>query len=337
MDILEAMVFPLRRTFLAVPALALAAIALGLYAHRAEGSARDARSTVVNIYTTLGYQGSAAAGTGIVIGSSGLVLTNNHVIRGSTQVRVTVVGNGRTYKAKVLGYSVGSDVALLQLSNASGLQTAPIGGSVSVGQAVTALGNAGGSGRTIPAPGRVTATGRSITANDDEGGSERLTGLIATDAALQPGDSGGPLVDSAGRVIGMDTAGSTSFQFQQTSTKGYAIPIAKALAVAKQIQTGQASATVHIGPTAMLGVSIQPSDGYGALVTSVVSGSPAESAGIVPGVLITALGGKRISTLADLSSVMLRHKPNDNVAVTWQDEYGSGLRATIRLASGPPQ
>src|SRR5262249_45372624 len=156
------------------------------------------------------YQGSAAAGTGIVIGSSGLVLTNNHVIRGATTLHAKDVGNGRTYTAKVLGYSVAADVALLQLQNASGLATAQIRGAGKTGRAVTAYGNGGGAGVDADgAPGKVRATGRSITASDGQGSGERLTGLIQTDVGLEPGDSGGPLVDSNGRVVGMNTAAST--------------------------------------------------------------------------------------------------------------------------------
>ena len=107
---------------------------------------RTTTDAVVTIYTKLAYQGSAAAGTGIVIGSNGLVLTNNHVIRGATTLRATDLGNGRTYTATVLGYSVSADVALIKLKNASGLQTATIGGATKVGDAVTAYGNGGGNG-----------------------------------------------------------------------------------------------------------------------------------------------------------------------------------------------
>src|SRR5262245_35552530 len=196
----------------------------------------DVPDTLVTIYTKLGYQGSAAAGTGIVIGSSGLVLTNNHVIRGATTLRAIDVGNGRTYKATVLGYSVASDVALLQLQNASGLETAEIGGSVKVGAAVTAYGNGGGDGiEEAGSSGTVRAVGRSITAGDGHGSGERLTGLIQSDVTLEPGDSGGPLVDANGRVVGMNTAASASFRFGggQTSTQAFTIPIARALAISK--------------------------------------------------------------------------------------------------------
>src|SRR5262245_38349727 len=208
---------------------AIAAPAAGVAAPTAPVSATRAAlatDSVVTIYTKLGYQNSEAAGTGIVINPSGLVLTNNHVIRGATTLRVTVVGTGRTYSATVLGYSVAADVALLKLANASGLPTATIGGAVQVGTAVTAYGNGRGAGVDADgAPGTVRAVGRSITASDGQGGGERLTGLIQTDVGLEPGDSGGPLVDANERVVGMNTAASTSFRFSygdQASTEAFA-------------------------------------------------------------------------------------------------------------------
>ena len=231
------------------------------------GSATDA---VVDVYTTLGYQGGQAAGTGIVLTSNGMVLTNHHVIAGSTSISVTDVGNGQTYPATVVGYDKSRDLAVLQLRGASGLTTAPLGDATTlrVGDAVAGIGNAGGAGgQPSQAAGSVTALDQSITAADQDGSDpEQLSGLIQVDAAIQPGDSGGPLVNSAGQVVGIDTAASASSDrqsFTPVSTtggggEGYAIPINQALSVAQQIDQGQASATVHIGPTAFLGVQIAP-------------------------------------------------------------------------------
>jgi S1-C subfamily serine protease len=340
-----------RLAFIAVLAVAAVTSAVGLATPSTTGThARTGGVTdsVVTIYTKLAYQGSAAAGTGIVIGSSGLVLTNNHVIKGATTLHATDLGNGHTYTATVLGYSVSSDVALLQLKNASGLATASTGGPVKVGASVTAYGNGNGAGvDPAGASGKVRALGRSITASDGEGSGERLKGLIQTDVGLEPGDSGGPLVDVNGRVVGMNTAASTGFQFDYTqgSTQAYAIPIGHALAVVKQIQHGKSTATVHVGPTAMLGVSVQSPDfggfggfgGSGALVANVIPGSPADRAGISAGSVITSLGAKRIASPDDLSIAMLAHAPTETVAVTWQDEYGNQSRGNARLTSGPPQ
>ncbi|MGH3179542.1 MAG: S1C family serine protease [Streptosporangiaceae bacterium] len=225
---------------------------------------------LVDVVSTEGDQGATAAGTGIVLTSNGEVLTNNHVIRGATSIKVTDVGNGRTYTAKVVGYDASRDVAVIQLQNASGLATANLGDSSSVqsGDAVTALGNAGGKGGTPSvATGAVTALNQSITASDEGSGvnSEQLTGLIETNANIQPGDSGGALVNSYGQVIGMNTAASSGTETQSESgqsaaAQAYAIPIDKAESIAKQIAAGQSSSTVHIGATAFLGIETDGSN-----------------------------------------------------------------------------
>ena len=221
---------------------------------------------LVDVVSTDGYQQATAAGTGIVLTSNGVVLTNNHVIDGATAIKVTDIGNGRTYTAKVVGYDASHDVAVLQLQNASGLTTASLGDSSSVktGDSVVALGNAGGKGGTPSvAAGTVTGLNQSITASDELGGtSEQLTGLIETNANIQPGDSGGSLVNAYGQVIGIDTAASSGSQVQSQSsqtqtTQAYAIPINEAVSLAQQMEAGTTSADVHIGATAFLGVQSQ--------------------------------------------------------------------------------
>ncbi len=246
---------------------------------------------VVDVNSQLGPEDGGAAGTGMVLTSSGEVLTNNHVVDGATSVQVVDVGNGHTYTATVVGTDKSDDVAVLQLQNASGLNTVTIGDSsnVAVGEAVAAFGNAGGIGGTPSvAAGHITGLGQSITAYDDvTGTSENLTGLIQTDAAIQPGDSGGPLVDSQGRVIGMDTAASSGVHFQSdASTAGFAIPIERALAIALQIEHGSSSGTIHIGPNAFLGVEISPTQTAGTpgvAIAAAIPGEPADSIGLQAG------------------------------------------------------
>ena len=224
---------------------------------------------LVDINVTLGYQSAQAAATGIVLNSSGLVLTNNHVVDGATSLSATDVGNGQTYQATVLGYDVSHDIALIQLQGASGLQTAQVGdsSSLTVGQAVVAVGNAGGAGGTPSAAGgSLVALDQQITAGDQSSGtSETLSGMLQTDADIQPGDSGGPLVTTAGQVIGIDTAGGSSSDssFGSGSTQGFAVPIDTAMAIVDQIQSKTSSSTVHIGGTAFLGVELQSADSQG--------------------------------------------------------------------------
>jgi S1-C subfamily serine protease len=225
---------------------------------------------LVDVVTTVGYQGGKAAGTGMVLTSTGEVLTNNHVIDGATSIKATDIGNGRTYTAKVVGYDKTHDVAVLQLQNASGLQTITLSSAdPQTGQKVVALGNALGKGGTPSVvSGRITGLGQSITASDEGAGdAEQLTGMIGHNAPIQPGDSGGPLVSTEGEVIGMDTAASASSASgapsqsgqAQTATQAFAIPITRASSIADQIEAGTQSSTVHIGATAFLGVETSPS------------------------------------------------------------------------------
>jgi S1-C subfamily serine protease len=202
---------------------------------------------VVNITSQLGSPQAQAIGTGVVISASGEVLTNHHVIDGAKSIRVTDIGNGRTYSATVVGSDVTHDIAVLQLKGASGLKTIPLGDSskVAVGDAIIALGNALGTGGTSSvATGKVTALDQSITATDESGANaEQLDGLIEVDAPLQPGDSGGPLVDGEGKLVGINTAASGRFRFRRarrTATTAYAVPINQAMAIATRIESGQA-------------------------------------------------------------------------------------------------
>ena len=310
---------------------------------------------LVDINVSLSYQNESAAGTGQVLTSNGLVLTNNHVINGATTITATDIGNGRSYSASVVGYDRTGDLAVIQLHGASGLHTISIGDSskVTVGQSIAAVGNAGGVGGTPSvATGTVTTLDQAITASDGGGGNaEQLTGLIEVDANVQPGDSGGPLVDSNGDVIGIDTAASQSFSFSAAAGNGYAIPINQALTIARQIEAGKSSSVVHIGPTAFLGVEISASSGdglgnlgglgqggttaTGATVAGVASGSPAEHAGLAAGDVITAVAGKTISDPASLSAVIAAHTPGDSVQVQWTDSSGQQHSAQVTLASGP--
>ena len=319
---------------------------------------------LVDVTSTLGYAGATAMGTGIVLTSNGEVLTNNHVINGATSVSVTDIGNGKTYKATVVGYDASHDVAVLQLSGASGLTTATTGDSstVQVGDKVVGIGNAGGKGGTPSvAAGTVTALNQSITASDEgSSSSEQLSGLIETNADIQAGDSGGPLVNSHGQVIGVDTAASSgssdpfggfgdngsSNSGQQTTTQAFAIPINTALSIANQIESGHASTTVHIGTTAFLGVEIAPtgqqgsgsfgsSGSSGVQIAGVQSGTPAANAGLSQGDVITSVAGQSVNSGTDIQQVLASHHPGDKVSISWTDAYGQSHTATVTLAAGP--
>jgi S1-C subfamily serine protease len=215
---------------------------------------------MVLINSSLQYSSEAGAGTGMVINSDGLVLTNNHVIEGSTKLSATVVSTGKTYPATVLGYSKTGDIALIKLTGASGLKTVPLGNSSAVkkGDPVVALGNAQGQGSIVPAAGQITGINQTITASDQGGEitSETLHGMLSTDASIVSGDSGGPLSNASGQVIGMDTAGDSVNVGEQAPTAGFAIPINTALSVARQIAAGHASSSVSIGYPPFIGIYI---------------------------------------------------------------------------------
>ena len=368
-----------RRYMLAGASAGMAAVltVVGLGAVNAFGSttlttaqiASKVNPGLVDVVSTLGYQNGEAAGTGMVLTSAGEVLTNNHVIDGATSVKVTDVGNGRTYSAKVVGYDKTRDVAVLQLVNASGLQTVSLSSSgVQAGEKVVALGNAGGKGGTPSvATGKVTATGRTITASDESAGNaERLHGLIQTNAGIQPGDSGGPLANTQGDVVGMNTAASSSIsttafgaQSQHAATQAFAIPISQATTIADQIEAGQASPTVHIGASAFLGVEVSSSGstatpgyggyggyyggGYGsstgssggATVAGVLNGSAAAQAGLAQGDVITSVAGHAVKADTDVSSALAQHHPGDKVSISWTDQTGQSHTATVTLGNGP--
>jgi S1-C subfamily serine protease len=321
---------------------------------------------LVDIVSTLGYQSAEAAGTGMVVTSSGEVLTNNHVIDGATSIKVTDIGNGRTYTATVVGYNKTDDVAVLQLQGASGLSTASFGNSsdVTAGDKVVALGNAGGKGGTPSvAAGRVTALNQAITASDEgSGNSENLTGMIETNANIQPGDSGGSLVNAEGQIIGMDTAASSSSEMSspfgsspsgqssssssaQSQTQAFAIPINRALSIASQIEAGSASSTVHIGATGFLGVEVGSSgnsfmpggeqDSSGVTVAGTLPGSPAAQAGLSEGDVIDSINGHAVSSSSDIQSAIGQDHPGDKVSVAWTDQYGQTNTSTMTLANGP--
>jgi S1-C subfamily serine protease len=195
--------------------------------------------------------------------------------------------------------------------------------------------------------GSVSALDQSITANDTSGNSETLNGTIQINAPIQPGDSGGALVNASGQVIGMNTAAAGGYRRYSASSVAFAIPINSALSIARQIQAGQASATIHIGVRGVLGVEVQPdsqagnplgggSATSGAPVVGTAAGSPAAAAGLVAGDVITSVGAKTISAPSDLQAALNAYHPGDRVTVGWVDTSGQQRSATIALIAGPP-
>ena len=164
-------------------------------------------------------------------------------------------------------------------------------------------------------------------------------------AALPARRLGGPLFDRSQHVIGVNTAASVGFSFQTTAaTDAYAIPINHAVALAKQIQSGRATASVHIGGTTFLGVQIRDTGGFGfgdgtattgGFVAGVVPGSPAGKAGLAAGDVITGLGGRAVASSSDLLASLLSKTPGTTVQLTWVDQLGVEQTASVTLANGP--
>ena len=286
---------------------------------------------IVDITAPLGYQsGSYAAGTGVVIAASGLVLTNNHVVAGSTGIAAVDLGNRHHYRARLVGIAISADLAVLQLEGAHGLRRVPFGNSAFAvrGSGVSAVGNVGGRGGapTITS-GIITAVNQSIVATDGVANTvEHLTGLLQTNALLRPGDSGGPLVDTAGSVVGIDTAAAGDGTSDPT---GFAIPFTPALATAQAILAGVPRPGLALGSdayTGFLGVQVVGGTPRGARIVQVEHGSPADHAGLHAGETITALNTnptaspaiptRPIATTGQLTALLAHLHPGVEVAVT---------------------
>lgn len=294
-----------------------------------------ANGTATNVFgkTTA----TQAAGTGMVISSDGLIMTNKHVVSDTNAVYAVVTSDGKTYKgAKVLARDPYNDVAFVKI-DAKGLKPVSFGdsSSVVVGQNVIAIGNALGQFQNTATTGIVSGFGRSIQAGDSSGGStETLTNLIQTDAAINPGNSGGPLVTTAGEVIGMNTATAGNAQ-----NIGFAIPVSE---IKNQIKSVQATGTIvrpYLGVrytelTPQLAQQNNLSVNYGAYLTSVVTGSPAERAGLQPDDIITKINTNDINASNSLQSLMAKYQVGDEVTLTYVRD-GKTQTAKVKLEKAP--
>lgn len=299
--------------------------------HTSDGDASEEQETGVVLIDTV-LSGGEAAGTGLVLSEDGLVLTNYHVVDGSSELTATVAATGDTYTGQVVGYDEEADIALVQLDDASGLDQVRLDGDGDddeVGDEVTAVGNARGQGSLSAVTGTVTAVDQRITTSPPD--AESLDGLIETNAAAVPGYSGGPTLDDEGEVIGVTTAASST-----GAAESYAVPIEDALAVAQAIEDGDESDTVHIGPPAYLGVAVsdEAGNGDGVPVADVPVGTPAAEAGLVAGDRITAIDGETVSSADELVAALGQHEPGDRVDIVWTTN-GAERRATVTLAESP--
>jgi len=274
------------------------------------------------------------AGTGMIITPDGDVLTNAHVVAGATDIKVTLTTDNSTHDAVLLGSDPTADVAVIKMQGVSNLKTVTLGRSSSmrVGDDVVAIGNA------LALPGGPTVTHGIVSAVDRtiDAENERLEHLIQTDAAINPGNSGGPLANSAGEVIGMNTAVAG-----QAQNIGFAIAVDTVKPIADQLKTGKGAtkATAFLGVTTVTVTSdIQQRFGLsvskGALVRDVSPGTGADAAGLQTGDVIVKFGNDNIASSDDLSASVRKHQPGDKVEVTWM-RGSQRMTGTVTLGSRP--
>jgi len=272
------------------------------------------------------------AGTGFIIGSDGVIVTNNHVVAGAQSIEV-VFADDRKMPARVLGKDPSTDLAVVKV-DAGGLPTAALGNSdqLKVGDDVVAIGNALAlEGGPTVTQGIVSALNRTITAENGE----RLEHVLQTDAAINPGNSGGPLVNAAGEVVGINTAVAGDAQ-----NIGFSIAISPAKTIIDQLRQGQTQSRPFLGvqmftvtPSIAQGLGLKATSG--ALIADVTAGSGAEVAGLQKGDVITAIDGKEVKAAEDVTAAVTAHKPGDQIKVTYR-RGDATTDADVKLGERPP-
>lgn len=293
-------------------------------------------------------------GTGIILSSSGLIITNRHVVPAGTSSVSVTLSDGTTYNnVQIVGRTSNSDsldIAFLQIQDTKGKQlaAAQLGDSskVQVGDSVVAIGNALGQFQNTVTSGIISGYGRSVQASSsgDNSSSENLEDLFQTDAAINEGNSGGPLVNLDGQVIGINTAVAGNAQ-----NIGFAIPINDVTGLIKSVeQSGKLSrpylGVVYLPVTADLASQYNLSVSSGAWIppsnlagtASIVAGGPADKAGLKEGDVITAINGQTINQNTSLTSVLDKQAVGDKVTLTIV-RAGKQLTVTATLAAAPSQ
>lgn len=296
--------------------------------------------SVVSIVTTSGRSlygtQSQGAGTGVIVSKDGYIMTNNHVIDNARNVSV-ISSDGTEYKdVKIIGSDPLNDIAFIKVNGVSDFTPASLGDSskVRIGQRVVAIGNALGQFQNTVTSGIISATGRPLVATSSDGsGSENLTDLIQTDAAINSGNSGGPLVDLSGRVIGINTAVATD-----ANSIGFAIPINAARGVLDGVLKNGRIERAYLGVqyvdiTAEVASTENLASKRGAYVyaegtSPIVKGSPADKAGIKAKDIITKINDEVIGERSNMSSIIGQYSPGDTVTLTI---LRSGKEMTLKV------
>ena len=281
---------------------------------------------------TQGVQGGTVAdiGSGFVVSSDGLIVTNKHVVSDTTLSYKVSTSDGKTYDAKQISRDPNNDIAVIKI-DATGLTPITLGDSSSlqVGQFVIAIGTALGEFRNTVTTGVISGLGRGISAGDEfQGYVEQLDNVIQTDAAINPGNSGGPLLNSAGQVIGINVAVA-----QGAQNIGFSIPINTVKDdLASFAATGKFPVKAYLGveyQTLTQQVALLNQVPQGADVVSIVAGSPAEKAGIEVGDVIYKVDGTSVNDASGgLGKIVDGKKPGDTLSL---DIWRNGQTTTIKV------
>ncbi len=289
-----------------------------------------------------GASSSEAAGTGIIVSKDGYIMTNNHVIRSASTVSV-IDSKGAIYKdVKIIGRDPLNDIAFLKVTSDTEFTPAELGNSSTIrtGQQVVAIGNALGQYSNTVTSGIISGMGRSVVASSETGDSrESLTDLIQTDASINPGNSGGPLVNMAGQIIGINTAVA-----QDSNGIGFAIPVNSTKGIlAGVLENGKVSRAYlgisYVTVTPDIANEYNLSVDSGAYVNSssrttnpVVSGSPADKAGLKEGDIITKVNNEVVGSQGSLGSILGEYRPGDKITITYTRD-GKEYTTTATLAA----
>jgi putative serine protease PepD len=294
-------------------------------------AAAKATPSTVDIQVSLA-QGTAE-GSGVILTADGDVLTNNHVVAGNTGTITVTLADGSEHQAKVVGTSPSYDLAVIKLQNVSGLTPAALGesSSVQVGQQVVAIGSPQGLTGTVTT-GIVSAFNRTVAVQGESGGAAVVYNGLQTDAPINQGNSGGPLVNLDGQVIGINSAIATgSSQSTGSIGLGFAIPVDQAKRVAQEIiQTGSATKPV-LGVQGSVGGQSVGTGGGGATVSGVQGGSPAATAGLKAGDIVTKVGDAKVEDFSDLVARIGSYAPGQEVTLTVNS---GGTTKTVQVTLG---
>jgi serine protease Do len=312
---------------------------------------RRVAPAVVNVTSRIQAVGSIfggsgtgkAVGTGFIIRSDGIVVTNFHVVEDASAIKVTLPKpNGRTYLARVIGGDSDHDLAVLKIDGTA-LPSVPLGDSskLQLGQTVIALGYALAlpGGPTVT-EGIISALARTVqaedpNANNGAGVTRTYQDALQTDAAINPGNSGGPLVDLSGNVVGINTAGN-----QQAENIGFAIAINAAKGIIDRAIENPSAPTAYLGVTTeTVDSGLQSQFGLGtdqgALVVGLSPDGPAQKAGIQVGDVIVGFEGKQVKSSDDLGTDILNKQPGDRVPVQVVRQDGRKATLTVTLGVRP--